>query len=445
MKKFRLSLILTTIIVLSVNAYTQTDLKGYTADNFPRMDGSTSTYPLSKIIACKLLNMEYKWMVPVNIYYPVTERDCWDVNDKESETIPFCNGRITSSQTHEAFLNLIDNKTDIILSARKMSADEKRYANSLGITLIETPIALDALIFLANEKRGVKSLTAKQLQNIYLGKIKNWAIVGGTNDTLYPYIRNANSGSQELFETIAMKGLPSSWQNHLVMEHVAHSMPEVFIAICCENPQAICFSVYYYKEMMIRNSYGNSVKTLAINGIEPNAQTIADKTYPYTAEVYAVIRSDLPEKSLAYKLYKWLQSIEGQKVVWENGYVPIAQHDKELQQYMDIYKNNPKNIVKQIPSGYWEADLTGLINLDELINQSNYFFIILNPNSGKFDIATAVHFNNWMIIDSNGMGFHGSNSLENFLEDMPDLQEGEYWIVAYLNKQLFGRKLIIKK
>jgi hypothetical protein len=35
-------------------AYAQQAMEGYTFDNYPRMDGSTSTHPLNQIIACKL-------------------------------------------------------------------------------------------------------------------------------------------------------------------------------------------------------------------------------------------------------------------------------------------------------------------------------------------------------------------------------------------------------
>ena len=312
------------------SVYTQTTIKDISFENYPRVDGSTSTFPLNKIIACKLLSIDYEWnMEPVGtIWNPNTGYEFWErINDTIKQTMPFNNGKVRASQTHQAFVNLIENKADIILSARKMSKDEKKYADSLGIKLIETPIALDALIFLANEERGVKSLTTQQIQDIYMGKISRWEVLGSDSARLYPYIRNANSGSQELLESIAMKGLKEDWKDYLVMENVAMTMPEVFIAIGMENKYAICFSIYYYKEMMIRDQF-SGVQTLAINGIEPNRKTIADKIYPYVAEVYVIIRSDLPKKNPAYKLYKWLQDKDGQAVIKESGYIPIKKLKK---------------------------------------------------------------------------------------------------------------------
>jgi phosphate transport system substrate-binding protein len=74
--------------------------------------------------------------------------------------------------------------------------------------------------------------------------------------------------------------------------------------------------------MVIRDNY-EGIQTLAINGIEPSRQTIVDRTYPYVTEVYAVIRSDLSQNSLAYKLYEWLQSKDGKEAIKESGYIPI--------------------------------------------------------------------------------------------------------------------------
>jgi phosphate transport system substrate-binding protein len=328
MKKYTIAIFLIGFII---SVYTQHTIKDISFENYPRVDGSTSTAPLSKIIACKFLNIEYEWINENSFWYPSVKRYEWwnpEVTDEERNKIPLYNGKIKTSQTHQAFINLIENKTDIILSARKMSNDEKKHADSLSVKLIETPIALDALIFLSNEKRGVKSLTTQQIQDIYMGKIDRWETVGGDSTALYPLIRDANSGSQELMENIAMQGMKMPWNEQQMMERIVRTMPEVFIALSMEYPQAICFSVYYYKEMMIRDNFPN-IQMLAINGIEPNRQTIADRTYPYVSEVYAIIRSDLPKDDIAYILYEWFQSEDGQAIIKESGYVPINNNFKK--------------------------------------------------------------------------------------------------------------------
>ena len=56
--------------------------------------------------------------------------------------------------------------------------------------MIETPIALDAFIFVINMYHNpIEALTIEQIQGIYTGKIINWQDVGGLDYTINPYIR----------------------------------------------------------------------------------------------------------------------------------------------------------------------------------------------------------------------------------------------------------------
>lgn len=98
----------------------------------------------------------------------------------------------------------------MIFSARKMSTDEKTLAREAGVSLIETPIALDAFIFILNPNNPIGSLTTKQIQDIYTDKITNWNQLGDYNAEIKPYIREENSGSQELMELLVMKDIDIS-------------------------------------------------------------------------------------------------------------------------------------------------------------------------------------------------------------------------------------------
>jgi len=85
-------IILATLLILSLSVIyitcekedldSQFRIEGLTFDNFPKIDGSTSTTPLNTIIACELLGIKYKWL--------------------------------------QSFINLIDKEADIILSAQRI-------------------------------------------------------------------------------------------------------------------------------------------------------------------------------------------------------------------------------------------------------------------------------------------------------------------------------------
>ena len=287
-------------------------IEGLTMDNYPIIDCSTSAEPLNNLIACKLLGYKGYW-----------DRDIisglWYFNtDLPYE---FIYERLKRSQTHNSIINLIDNKAELILSARKMSDDEKEYAESAGVTLIETPVALDAFIFITNKNNPINSLTITQIQDIYTAKIRSWKEVGGSDNNINPYIRNANSGSQELMESMVMKDIePSEWPidyEHTITNPL-HSMSLVFSTLRSDI-YGLGYTVYYYKEKIMRD---DMIKSLSINGVYPDRNSIKAKSYPLVAEVYAVIRSDLDKSSMAYKIYELLQTRDSRAVIEESGYTP---------------------------------------------------------------------------------------------------------------------------
>ena len=279
-------------------------------ENYPRVDGSTSTEPLNYIIAAKLLELEYEWVLGT-------------VRFKNYFELPasFTN-KFQLSQTHGAVINLIDNETDLIIVARKMSADEKHYADDAGVSLIETPIALDALDFIINTQNSVNSLLVEQIQNIYWGNITNWSEVGGANEGIIPFIRNANSGSQEMMNEIVMNNADMpDWAVSYADELTLGSMFIVYSELMA-NKNGICFTPHYYKEYMVFGYEKENIKTLDINGIAPNKVSIKNKKYPFVANVYVSIRSDTDPNSMTYKLYEWLLSKSAKDVIEESGYVP---------------------------------------------------------------------------------------------------------------------------
>jgi len=69
---------------------------------------------------------------------------------------------------------------------------------------------------------------------------------------------------------------------------------------------------------------------LSIDGVEPTADNIANGTYPFTNDFYAitVVREPETEEDAeriynAEKLIEWILSPQGQSLVEKTGYVPL--------------------------------------------------------------------------------------------------------------------------
>ena len=298
-------------------------IDGLSIDNYPIIDGSTSTLPLNTVIACELLGLNYQWQESeINFY-----SSSWSMEPKINHNLRKKLDRVVkSSQTHNSYINLIDGEVDIALTARTMSPDEKNYAESKGVTLIETPIAIDAFIFIINPRNDINELTTEDIQNIYTGKVTDWIEFGLLPWPSYdgplqitPYIRNPNSGSQELMDLLVMKDLDYYTQLPIYEEALVFTMAGLLDNIA-SNWHAIGYTVYYYNEHIVRG--GESLKTIGVDGVHPNKQTISDRSYPYATDVYAVIRSDMDKSSMAYQIYTWLQTEAGKQAISKSGYIP---------------------------------------------------------------------------------------------------------------------------
>ena len=288
-------------------------IENISLENYPKVDGSTSTNILNTMVACKLLGIRYKWMPPLVeewfLQYYFTDIP-------EPYKYDFFGTRIKTSQTHGAFMNLIDGNADIILTHRTISPDEKAHSDAVGVSLIETSIALDAFVFVVNKNNHVKSLTVNQIQEIYTKKITNWKQVGGNNVEISVFTRPRNSGSEEVFRTLVMNGIePADFP-----EAAIGSMAWVFSEVI-NNVNSICYSFNTYKDLQARKPC-NEVPIIAINDICPSENTVKNGTYPFIAEVHIAIRSDIDRTSMAYKLYEWLQSENAKNTIEECGFIP---------------------------------------------------------------------------------------------------------------------------
>ncbi len=277
-----------------------------TAENYPRVDGSTSTSPLNTLVACKLLGVPCQWVQWIEGYMHMAP----DLTYFEGE-FP----QINTSGTHGAYMSLIEGRSDLILVARLPSQDELHAASVAGVGLVPEPLALDAFVFILSEENLVENLSTSQIQQIYTGQLTNWQDVGGPDAVIHPYQRNPNSGSQELMETLVMKDMKMIDAPEMVLP----KMMAPFYALS-DDPLGIGYSVFYFEQYMAGIE---KVKLCAVDGVLPSHESIRSGEYPYITEVYAVVRADLRPSSAAYQLWTWLFSAGGQEVVAESGYVPI--------------------------------------------------------------------------------------------------------------------------
>ena len=275
----------------------------FNKNTMPRIDGSTATIPLSEGMAIELLGMN------------------------QIEASQF----IHHNTTHAAYENLALGKCDIIF-VTPPAEDELNYQSSLNKAPVDlnqfqmVPVVNDAFVFLVNDKNKVSSLTIEQLRNIYSGKTKNWAAVGGGNITIKAFQRQDLSGSQTLFYKFIM---PKEQLMKAPTDLSVASMGGLIESISKYNGAegAIGYSVYYYANTMYP---GDHSKLLAVEGILPTDESIMKGEYPFISPYYAVIKKSSPKDSPERKLIAFLLSDDGQRLARKCGYVPIRAIEENL-------------------------------------------------------------------------------------------------------------------
>ena len=268
------------------------------------LDGATALYPIYAAFA--------------QAVYP----QAWPDSGIEIDYSPY-NSTVACSGTIEAYERLIRGEVDLIFAAGPSQA-QLDAAYKAGMVFHMTPIGREAFVFFVNSKNPVTGLTVEQIQGIYTGSITNWSQVGGKNQKIRPFQRAENSGSQTSLQRL-MAGLPLIEPEE---EDRIAGMGGIIreVASYRNYKNAIGFSFRYYSTEMVQNG---DIRLLALNGVEPNRETIRDGSYPIASEFYAVtsapIGSPAPEESdpdIA-SLLEWVLSGEGQAILEQTGYVGV--------------------------------------------------------------------------------------------------------------------------
>ena len=298
--------------------------------NYPRVDGSTTTGPLARLLACDLLGVPCVWSAPASANIERTYVP--DPNAAiPSQTASTITG-IKFSTTHNAYVNLIEGKTDVLMEARLPSPDELAEASAKSVGLETHAFALDAFVFLVNTNNPAENMPLATLRDIYAGNITTWSgasiDVGAPAAQIHAYQREPNSGSQELMKQMVMGTTPMVNAPQMVVQTMAGPYNAIG-----GNPVTgdggdrlgLGFSVYYYAAVMFSNP---QVKMIGVDGVKPTSVTISSRAYPLAAEVYVVTRKDAAAGSPALKYRDWLLSPDGQRVVKQSGYVPVSSADQ---------------------------------------------------------------------------------------------------------------------
>ncbi len=169
---------------------------------------------------------------------------------------------------------------EIGMSSRSLTEAEKAKG------LVPIAIARDGLAIVVHPSNGVTGLSRQQIQSIFSGLITNWRQVGGSDMPIRPITREEGSGTREEFIKRVMGKVRVS-RGALVQESNG-AVKELVRG----DPGAIGY--------MSLGLVGGELKVLAVDGVEPSVEGIAQGKYPLAREFLFVRHGELSSDAQAF-------------------------------------------------------------------------------------------------------------------------------------------------
>lgn len=215
---------------------------------------------------------------------------------------------------------LTEKTTDIAMSSRSIEESEKQNCEKAGVNPVEHKVAWDGLAIVVNKDVPVNEISFEQLKAIFGNPdIKNWKQVPGFESVDLPLAvrtRDTSSGTYVYFreEILGKKG---DYRQDEILKRTQGNAQVLDQVISTKG--AIGYVGLGYVE-----SRKNEVKVLKVRksagdtAYEPTA-----KEYPLCRPLYFYTNGEATGNAKAF--IDFALSGEGQKIVKEQGFIPLAE------------------------------------------------------------------------------------------------------------------------
>lgn len=227
------------------------------------------------------------------------------------EIAPNVNITISESGSGNGVKSLMNNACDIANMSRFMKTAEFKSCVEKDIAPVAHVVAFDGLAVIVNPANKVGALTLEQVADIYTGKISNWKELGGEDAKIVIVSRDTNSGTYETFNEIVLHKKPITKN----AEYVGSNGQARTRVNTTKN--AIAYVGLGFVD--------DSVKAASINGILPNAKSIASGRYAIARPLYMFTNGYPKMGSNLYNFVTLHLSKEGCEIIKELGFIPVCE------------------------------------------------------------------------------------------------------------------------
>jgi phosphate transport system substrate-binding protein len=235
---------------------------------------------------------------------------------------PGVNVEVSGGGSGVGIAGLINGSVDLANSSRAFEEKEaadlhaKSGKDPVGVT-----VGYDALSIYVHKDNPLQEITMEQLAQIYSkdGKIRKWAdlgvqVPGAKGDEIIAVSRQNNSGTHHYFKeaVIGKKGM-------LRPDCVNQNGSADVVNLVGTTPNSIGYSGMGYRTAAVK--FLKVSKQAGSPSVLPSIESTLDKTYPISRPMFLYTAGE-PEPGVK-KYIEWILSEPGQRILVENGYVPL--------------------------------------------------------------------------------------------------------------------------
>lgn len=209
----------------------------------------------------------------------------------------------TGSGSGAGVTSAIDGTADLGLASRALKSEEEEKGAQANI------VALDGVAVVVNPDNTVDDLTVDQIAQIFKGEITNWKDLGGADEEIAVYGREAGSGTRGAFEELVGVEDACKYLNE-------YSSTGDVIGNVASNPSAIGYASL--------SAVGDNVKAVKVNGVECSEATVQDGTYEIQRPFVMITKDGTQLSDAAQAFLDFAMSADAASLIAQAGAVPPA-------------------------------------------------------------------------------------------------------------------------
>jgi phosphate transport system substrate-binding protein len=213
-----------------------------------------------------------------------------------TEQFPLTDIEVTGQGTQFGLNELADGRADLALASWLPADLDERWQ--------ATAIARDGIAVIVHPTNDVAGLGLLQLQDLFSGRVHEWAGVGGASaqGEVQVVSREAGSGTRDAFEALVMG------ERRVTPLAVVAPSSEAVVEYVAAHPDAIGY--------VSMGMVSPAVKVLSLEGEMPTPQSAQQGSYPLTRQLWLVAAAS-PESSVG-AFRRFALSPAGQQIVGQS-------------------------------------------------------------------------------------------------------------------------------